>query len=104
MRTSDRPIGQPGNLDGYAEWDAAYVLGALSPVERLEFESHLSGCPACRSAVTEIAHLPGLLSQAARRFGPVRLLERIDRYGQGIGRVASSRELPGDDATGSVDG
>ncbi|WP_308467002.1 anti-sigma factor family protein [Rathayibacter soli] len=48
--------------DRYAEWDAAYVLGALSPNERLEFEAHLSGCARCASAVADLAGLPGLLS------------------------------------------
>ena len=43
--------------------DAAYVLGALSPAERLEFERHLSGCAECTRAVREVAGLPGLLSR-----------------------------------------
>ena len=49
--------------DGYADWDASYVLGALSPAERLEFEGHLAGCAACRSAVADLAGMPGLLAQ-----------------------------------------
>jgi hypothetical protein len=49
--------------DPYAEWDAAYVLGALAPAERLEFEGHLATCPRCRAFVAEIAGLPGLLAQ-----------------------------------------
>ena len=48
---------QLGHLDG------AYVLGALSPEERLTFERHLSGCPTCSRAVRELAGLPGLLAQ-----------------------------------------
>ena len=28
--------------DKFAQWDAAYVLGALSPAERREFEEHLA--------------------------------------------------------------
>jgi hypothetical protein len=43
--------------------DGSYVLGALSPEERLEFERHLSGCPACARSVQQLAGLPGLLSQ-----------------------------------------
>ena len=31
----------------YADRDGAYVLGALSPAERLEFEHHLAGCEEC---------------------------------------------------------
>lgn len=49
--------------DRYTEWDAAYVLGALSPDERGEFEQHLAGCDRCRAAVGELAGLPGLLAQ-----------------------------------------
>ena len=52
-----------GLSDRFATWDAAYVLGALSPVERLEYEEHLAGCPACQSAVSELAGMPGLLAQ-----------------------------------------
>lgn len=42
---------------------AAYVLGALSPVERLDFERHLAGCDDCTRAVRELAGLPGLLGR-----------------------------------------
>ncbi len=54
----------------FAEWDAAYVLGALSPAERREFEDHLDECDRCRSAVTELSALPGLLGRIddARAF------------------------------------
>ena len=50
-------------VDEFALWDAAYVLGALSPVERRQFEEHLAGCDQCRAAVAELAGIPGLLSQ-----------------------------------------
>ena len=46
----------------YADRDGAYVLGALSPAERLEFEQHLAGCEECARGVREIAGLPGLLA------------------------------------------
>ncbi|MGA8977984.1 MAG: zf-HC2 domain-containing protein [Pedococcus sp.] len=49
--------------DQYAQWDAAYVLGALVGAERAEYEEHLAGCAACRAAVAELAGLPGLLGQ-----------------------------------------
>jgi hypothetical protein len=48
--------------DHYAEWDAAYVLGALSPSDRRAYERHLAECDACRAAVAELAGMPGLLS------------------------------------------
>lgn len=45
--------------------DAAYVLGALPPQERTEYEEHLPGCADCSRAVQEVAGLPGLLSKVA---------------------------------------
>lgn len=51
------------SVDGYAQWDAAYVLGSLSPSERREFERHLTECAACAAAVAELAGLPGLLAK-----------------------------------------
>ncbi|TFD74766.1 anti-sigma factor family protein [Cryobacterium fucosi] len=47
--------------DAYADWDAAYVLGALSSAERHEFERHLADCADCARMVAELAALPGLL-------------------------------------------
>jgi hypothetical protein len=47
----------------HARDDAAYVLGALPPGERLEFERHLAGCDDCTRAVRELAGLPGLLGR-----------------------------------------
>jgi hypothetical protein len=51
--------------DKFAEWDAAFVLGALSPAERREFEEHMAGCPSCQAAVSELASIPGLLAQVS---------------------------------------
>ena len=48
--------------DKYAHWDAAYVLGSLSEMDRREFEAHLDECRTCRDAVTELAGMPALLS------------------------------------------
>ena len=53
------------SADSYTQWDAAYVLGALSPAERREFEEHLSSCSDCQAAVSELAGLPGLLAQVS---------------------------------------
>ena len=46
-----------------AHLDAVYVLGALAPNERLEFERHLAGCAECSRSVRELAGLPGLLAR-----------------------------------------
>jgi anti-sigma factor RsiW len=65
-----RGLGSPGGSDlptsdshEYAMWDAAYVLGSLSPSDRLEFEAHLSVCPLCAQAVAELSGMPALLSK-----------------------------------------
>lgn len=47
----------------FARQDGSYVLGALSPAERQEFEQHLSGCADCSRAVGQLAGLPGLLAR-----------------------------------------
>jgi hypothetical protein len=48
-----------------AHSDAAYVLGALTPEERLVFERHLATCPSCSAAIRDFAGLPGLLAQVS---------------------------------------
>ena len=50
---------------GFAHDDGAYVLGALLPADRQEFERHLPGCADCTRAVGELAGLPGLLGRVA---------------------------------------
>jgi len=52
--------------DEFATWDSAYVLGALSPVERREYEAHLRVCESCSESVSELAGMPGLLSRVPR--------------------------------------
>jgi hypothetical protein len=49
--------------DEFATYDAAYVLGALSPADRHAFEEHLSQCPSCAESVAELAGMPGLLAR-----------------------------------------
>lgn len=45
-----------------ADWDAAYVLGALTPADRRRYERHVDTCARCRTAVAELSGLPGLLA------------------------------------------
>lgn len=49
--------------DPYRDWDAAYVLGALTPPERQEYEQHLAQCAECSDAVTQLAGMPGILGK-----------------------------------------
>lgn len=48
--------------DRYVDWDAAYILGALSSEDRISYERHLADCAVCRKQVGELAGLPGLLA------------------------------------------
>ena len=60
----------------FARWDAAYVVGALAPTERREFEEHLAECVECRRAVAELSPAVGLLSRLAPQDA-----ERLDAGG-----------------------
>ncbi|MCW2784420.1 MAG: putative rane protein [Marmoricola sp.] len=48
---------------GHEHEDGAYILGALSPEDRIAFERHLPGCPTCAQSVGDLAGLPGLLAR-----------------------------------------
>jgi hypothetical protein len=48
--------------DPFVFWDAAYVLGSLSSTDRREYEEHLSDCPSCRDAVSDLSGVPALLA------------------------------------------
>ncbi|MGW1346975.1 anti-sigma factor family protein [Kribbella sp. NPDC002412] len=48
--------------DPYREWDAAYLLGALSEKERREYEEHLRTCDECSAEVASLADVPGTLA------------------------------------------
>ena len=63
--TGDRDL-PAGDSHDYATWDAAYVLGSLSPTDRREFEAHLSVCPSCSQSVGELSGIPALLSKLDR--------------------------------------
>ncbi|MFC0681738.1 zf-HC2 domain-containing protein [Lysobacter korlensis] len=69
MSAGPRNTGPAADHAAYAEWDAAYVLGALSPAERREFEQHLRGCAECAAGVAALAGMPGLLSRVPREDG-----------------------------------
>jgi Putative zinc-finger len=47
----------------YARNDGVYVLGALPPEERHQYEEHVRDCATCAAAVRELAGLPGLLAR-----------------------------------------
>jgi hypothetical protein len=57
MTSSHDPLNDP-----YREWDAAYLLGSLSPTERREYEEHLKTCPHCPAELSSLVGLTGILS------------------------------------------
>jgi hypothetical protein len=76
--------------DPFLTFDAAYVLGSLSPEDRHAFELHLGECAECSRSVQELAGVPGLLSQvhldlAAVETVPADLLPAV------LNRVRRSR-------------
>lgn len=74
----------PGG-DPFAHLDGAYVLGALDPEERAEYEEHLQTCGACRARLSEVETLlpylsaadPGVLDEAPTPPLPDTLLPRL---------------------------
>ncbi|HET7666197.1 MAG TPA: hypothetical protein VFK56_09020 [Mycobacterium sp.] len=52
--------------DDLAEWDAAYVLGALSLEDRRTYEEYLAADPARSAELTELAGMPGILNALSR--------------------------------------
>ncbi len=52
--------------DNLAEWDAAYVLGALSLEDRRTYEDYLAANPARAAELTGLAGMPGILSVLSR--------------------------------------
>ena len=52
--------------DDIADWDAAYVLGALSLDDWHTYEAYLAANPERATALTELAGLPGILNVLSR--------------------------------------
>ena len=72
--------------------DGAYVLGALCPKERSRYESHLAECAICRTAVAELAVLPGLLGRVdAADLAEAAPAPEPERLPQLIAAVTQSR-------------
>ena len=97
--TQDGTSGPDGSADReICHDDAAYVLGALSPVDRRAYEEHLRECSACQASVRSLAGLPGLLAltSADALTGPAHAVPRSgavfgQRYRSRIRHAAKSR-------------
>ncbi|WP_109210905.1 MULTISPECIES: hypothetical protein [Microbacterium] len=71
----------------FADWDAAYVVRALSVEDRRSYEAHLDECVLCREAIGELAPTLGLLA----RVDPVRA-ESLLEPAVGAGPAQGARE------------
>ncbi|MCM2390388.1 anti-sigma factor [Streptomyces albipurpureus] len=66
----------------------AYVLHALGPEERVEFEHHLMECPSCDQEVRELAATAGKLSLVVAMVPPPELKQQVMR------RISTERQEP----------
>jgi anti-sigma factor RsiW len=84
---------------GFTYDDGAYILGALAPAERADYEKHLPTCAMCREAVAQLAVLPGLLGRldpataAPTVTAPLTLLPRVLTAAATGRRAERRREL-----------
>jgi Putative zinc-finger len=78
--------------DKFAQWDAAYMLGALSPADRREYEEHLASCSACQAAVSELAGIPGLLAQVSPADAAMLSMAVDNKTGHGETATATATE------------
>ena len=74
--------------DNLAEWDAAYVLGALTPREQDEYERYLAADPERASAVAELRAVPPILDALTPE-------EAYALLGSDTGAGADDRVAPG---------
>ncbi len=51
------------SIDPFQDWDASYVLAALSEEESVEYEKHLATCARCSASLAAISHLPSYLAR-----------------------------------------
>jgi hypothetical protein len=73
----------------FADWDAAYVVRALSIDDRRRYEAHLESCPVCRDAIADLAPTMGLLA----RVRPERAEALLEPSDQGSPDPAARRRM-----------
>jgi anti-sigma-K factor RskA len=72
-----------------------YVLGALAPTERAQFELHLAGCEECRASVQAMAGVPEALAQSVPQLEPAASLRtRVLTSITGVKPASAARRMP----------
>ena len=85
--------------DRWADAAGAYVLGAMAPDERADFEAHMAACPACRQEVDELRPAAEALPMAAPPMLPPRALKdrimaEVDREAALLAQTGAAADRP----------
>lgn len=78
---------QPISPDVHAS-SGAYVLDALEPAEREEFERHMTTCAVCRAEVAELSEATAMLSLLTEQAPPP------DLWAKTVAQTRTLRQLP----------
>jgi anti-sigma factor RsiW len=85
--------------DRWADAAGAYVLGAMSPPERDDFERHLATCPACREDVEELRPAAEALPMASPPVLPPpalkdRIMAEVEREASLLAEAGPAADRP----------
>jgi anti-sigma-K factor RskA len=85
--------------DRWADAAGAYVLGAMAPDEREQFEGHLATCPACREEVDELRPAAEALPMAAPPMLPPaalkdRIMAEVEREASLLAQAGPAADRP----------
>jgi anti-sigma-K factor RskA len=85
--------------DRWTDVAGAYVLGAMAPDERTEFESHMASCATCRHEVEELRPAAEALPMAAPPMLPPvalkdRIMAEVEREATLLAQTGASADRP----------
>src|SRR5262245_29359864 len=85
--------------DRWADAAGAYVLGAMTPREREDFEHHLASCPACREDVDELRPAAEALPMASPPVLPPpalkdRIMAEVEREAALLAQAGPAADRP----------
>jgi anti-sigma-K factor RskA len=85
--------------DRWTDAAGAYVLGAMAPDERTEFESHMATCPACRQDVDELRPAAEALPMASPPMLPPaalkdRIMAEVEREAELLAQAGGAADRP----------